>query len=122
MNKILSHGLLRVIFAIPFAVFGIMHLMAADKMQGMVPSYVPGGIIWVYITGALLILGALGLILNKSAQLAGYLLGALLLIFVLTIHLPKLLGGDQSAMGSLMKDIALMGAAIFIGNSSSSKI
>jgi len=121
MNQVLSHGLLRVIFAIPFAVFGIMHLMRADKMQGMVPAYVPGGIIWVYITGTLLILGALGLILNKSAQLAGYLLGSLLLIFILTIHLPNLLGGDQNSMGSLLKDIALMGAALFIGNSSGNK-
>lgn len=121
MNQVLSHGVLRVIFAIPFAVFGVMHLMSADKMQGMVPPYVPGGIIWVYITGVLLILGALGLILNKSAQIAGYILGALLLIFVLTIHLPKLLEGDQSAMGTLLKDIALMGAALFIGKSSSSK-
>ena len=121
MNQILSHGVLRVIFAIPFAVFGIMHLMKADMMQGMVPSYVPGGVIWVYITGALLIVGAAGLILNKSAQLAGLLLGGLMLVFILTIHLPHFLGGDQSAMGSLMKDLALMGAALFIGNSSGSK-
>ena len=47
MNPLLSLGLLRVLFAIPFAVFGVMHLMAADKMQGMVPSYILGGVIWV---------------------------------------------------------------------------
>jgi len=119
MNPILSLGLLRVIFAIPFAVFGVMHLMAADKMQGMVPSYVPGGIIWVYITGALLILGAAGFIINKSVQLAGYLLGGLMLLFILTIHLPVVMGGDQNGMGSLLKDLALMAGALYIGSSSS---
>jgi len=118
MNQILSLGLLRVIFAIPFAVFGIMHLMAADKMQGMVPSYIPGGVIWVYITGVLLILGAASFILSKSAQLGGYILGGLMLIFVLTIHLPAVLGGDQTAMGGLLKDTALMAAALFVGSSS----
>ena len=121
MNQILSHSILRVIFAIPFAVFGIMHLMKADQMQGMVPSYVPGGVIWVYVIGVLLIVGATGLILNKSAQYAGYLLGGLLLIFILTIHLPNFLGGDQNSMGSLLKDISLMGAAFYIGSSSGNK-
>lgn len=119
MNQIFSQSLLRVIFAIPFAVFGVMHLMAADKMQGMVPSYVPGGVIWVYITGVLLILGAAGFIINKSVQLAAYLLGGLMLIFILTIHLPVVMGGDQNGMGSLLKDLSMMAGALFIGSSSS---
>lgn len=116
MNQILSPGLLRILFAIPFAVFGILHLMKAADMQGMVPAWVPGGILWVYITGTLLIVGAMGLILNKSARLAGYILGALMLIFVLTIHLPALLGGDQNAMGGLLKDFSLMAGALFISS------
>ena len=119
MNQILSQSLLRVIFAIPFAVFGVMHLMAAEKMQGMVPTYVPGGVIWVYITGVLLILGAAGFIINKSVKLAAYLLGGLMLIFILTIHLPVVLGGDQNGMGSLLKDLSMMAGALFIGSSSS---
>ena len=77
MNQILSIDPLRVIFGIPFAVFGVMHLMAADKMQGMVPSFISGGMNWVYITGVLLILGAAGFVINKSVQLAGYLLGGI---------------------------------------------
>lgn len=121
MNQILSQSLLRVIFAIPFAVFGVMHLMDAEKMQGMVPSYVPGGVIWVYITGVLLILGAAGFIINKSVQLAAYLLGGLMLIFILTIHLPVVMGGDQNGMGSLLKDLSMMAGALFIGSSSSKK-
>jgi putative oxidoreductase len=117
MNQIIPNGLLRVLFAIPFAVFGVMHLMNATAMQGMVPAYVPGGVIWVYVTGVLLIAGAIGFILNKSVQMAGFVLGALMLIFIFTIHLPAVLGGDQNSMGSLLKDFALMTGALFIGNS-----
>lgn len=116
MNQLNLPNVFRVLFAIPFVVFGTMHLMFASKMQGMVPTYIPGGVIWVYITGTLLILTALALILNKFAKVAGYILGFMLLIFVLTIHLPALLGGDQSAMSGLLKDFALMAAAMFIAN------
>jgi uncharacterized membrane protein len=117
MNQILSHGLLRVIFAIPFALFGVMHLISADKMQGMVPSYVPDGVIWIYSTGGLLILGAFGLKIKKSVQLAAYLLGGLMFIFILTIHLPMVIEGDQNNMGSLIKDLSMLAGALFIGGS-----
>ncbi|MFM1912601.1 MAG: hypothetical protein RIR51_439 [Bacteroidota bacterium] len=30
------------LFPIPFAVFGVLHLMNADAMAGMVPAYLPG--------------------------------------------------------------------------------
>ncbi len=82
MNQTLSQSLLRVFFAIPFALFGVMYLIFADNMQGMVPSYVPGGVIWVYTTGVLLILGAASFIIKKSVQLDAYLLGGLKLMFI----------------------------------------
>ena len=118
MNQILSNGLLRVLFAIPFAIFGIMHLLNATAMEGMVPEYFPGGVIWVYVSGILLIAGAIGFILNKSVQMAGYVLGALMLIFILSIHLPAALSGNHNSMASLLKDFALMAGALFIGISS----
>ena len=116
MNQLLPPNVFRVLFAIPFAVFGVLHLMNASQMQGMVPTYVPGGIIWVYITGSLLIAAALALIINKYAKAAGFLLGLMLLVFILSIHVPALLGGDQSAMSGFLKDFSLMAAAMFIGN------
>ena len=118
LNQILSQSLLRVIFAIPFALFGVMHLMAADNMQGMIPSYAPSGVIWVYTTGVLLILGAAGFIISKSVQLAAYLLGGLMLLFILIINLPVVIGEHQNWIGSLSKDLSMMTGALFIGSSS----
>lgn len=43
--KLLTTTIARIIFAIPFAIFGIMHLTNADKMAGYVP--IPGGAFWV---------------------------------------------------------------------------
>lgn len=99
------------LFPIPFAVFGVLHLMNADAMAGMVPAYLPGGVLWVYLTGLALIAAPVAVLTGKKAELALQLLGLMLLLFVLLIHLPNLLGGDQSSMGGVLKDLSLCGAA-----------
>lgn len=103
----------RFLLALPMAMFGVIHFMAADNMAGMVP--LPGGAIWVYITGVALIAAAVSIIIQKKARLAATLLAILLLIFVFTIHLPgALAGGDggQMSMMSLLKDFAIAGGAL----------
>ncbi|MGF1638080.1 MAG: DoxX family protein [Cyclobacteriaceae bacterium] len=99
----------RLLFAVPLAVFGLFHFMGANEMAGMVPSFIPGGVIWVYITGAALLAASLSIIINKQAKLACLLLGIMLLIFALTIHLPAM--ENQVSMTMLLKDVALAGAA-----------
>jgi hypothetical protein len=37
------------LFLVPFLMFGINHFTKADMMSGMVPSFIPGGAIWVYV-------------------------------------------------------------------------
>lgn len=91
--------------------------MNASGMAGMVPEWVPGGVFWVYATGAFLIAGAVAIIINRMASLAALLLAVLLLIFVLTIHLPSVMaGGDgaQMAMTMLLKDLSMAAAALYI--------
>jgi uncharacterized membrane protein len=101
-------------FAVPFAIFGMMHFMAAGDMAGMVPAWVPGGVFWVYVIGLALIAATVSLITKKHIYLASLLLAFLLIVFVLTIHLPSVMGGNQMAMSSLLKDTALAGAALLI--------
>jgi len=112
MNNLKNVG--RIVFAIPFAIFGLMHLMMANNMAGMVPTYVPGGVFWVYLTGLALVAATISIISKKQIFLASVLLAILLGVFVLTIHLPALLGGNQMAMGSLLKDMSLAGGALLI--------
>ena len=116
MNQIIPPKVLRILFALPFLVFGAFHFMGAQQMKGMVPAYIPGGILWIYITGGLLILTALAMIVNKFAKAAGYILGTMLLVFILTIHGPAVIAGDQAAIYSLLKDFSLMAGAMFIAN------
>lgn len=100
------------LFALPMAVFGILHFMAGEAMAGTVP--IPGGVIWVYLTGLALITAAVAISFGKKAVLAAQLLAVFLLLTALTIHLPSLMGGDQNAMAQVLKDIALAGGALVL--------
>lgn len=102
----------RFLFAIPFAIFGMMHFMMGGQMAEMVP--IPGGVFWVYLVGIALLAASVALIMQKQAKLATLLLGIMLVIFALGIHLVAVMGGDQMAMSNLLKDLALAGAAFFI--------
>ncbi len=113
--EILTSKVSRFLFAIPIGIFGLFHFMNGPAMAGMVPSFIPGGVFWVYLTGAALLAASVSLIIRKKDKLAGLLLGGLLLIFVLTIHLPDVIAGDmEKAMPNLLKDTALAGAAFML--------
>jgi putative oxidoreductase len=110
MNAVLGLG--KYLFAIPFIIFGVFHFMGAKEMAGMVP--IPGGEIWVYITGVAHIAAALAILLGKMDKLAATLLGLMLLIFALSIWLPQVMnsgGENQAAMTALLKDLMLAGAS-----------
>lgn len=103
----------RYLYALPFAVFGIFHFINAGQMAGMVP--IPGGVFWVYLTGLAFLAFCVSLIIETKVRLAGILLGVMLIIFVLSIHLPGVMGGEmQPSMTNLLKDLALAGGAWFI--------
>ena len=117
MKSIFPTRLAEMLYALIMGFFGVMHFMNADVMSGMLPEFMPGdGKIWIYITGAGLIAAALAIIINKFKTLACYLLAAMLLIFVFTIHLKPAMDGNA---GQLLKDAALAMAAIIIGNRTS---
>ena len=100
-------------------VFGIQHFLHPRDLVNYVPDFLPGGIIWVYFVGIAFILVAIAFITNRMVKAAGYLLATILLIFVLTIHLPNFLNsGDaelkRSALISMLKDTAIACFALYI--------
>jgi uncharacterized membrane protein len=107
----------RILFALPFGIFGVLHLMGAQNMAGMVPSWIPGGVFWVYLTGLAHIAATISIISQKKAKLASLLLAAMLGVFIITIYLPGIIEatddmGMMMNMSGLLKDSALAGAAL----------
>lgn len=101
------------LYAIPMVIFGLFHFLNATAMAGMVP--IPGGVFWIYLTGLSLILAGISIIIQKLDEWSSFLLAVMLLVFVLTIHLPGVLAGGEMAqmyMTNLLKDLALAGGAL----------
>lgn len=111
----------RVLFALPFFVFGINHFAVPGQLAGVVPAFVPGAgsFFWVYLTGAIFLATSVAMMANRLVRTAGILLAAMLLTFVFTVHLPALIGGGEGAgmaMTNLLKDAALAGGALLVAH------
>lgn len=112
--EVLTTKVARALFAVPFVLFGVSHFLNAQAMAGAVP--IPGGVFWIYFTGAALIAAGVAILIDKLGRLAALGLAAMLGVFVVTIHVPGLsspdAGAAQMATISLLKDISLMGGAL----------
>ena len=103
-------------YIIPIGIFGLMHFANAGQLAEIMPAWIPMKTVLVYVTGLGLIAAPIALIINKKAKLAMTLLGIELLSFMVLIHLMHVIGGDQMAIGQVLKDTALAGAAFYIAS------
>jgi uncharacterized membrane protein YphA (DoxX/SURF4 family) len=113
----------RILVALAFIVLGAFHLMGADKMATSVPGWLPGGVLWNYITGLAQIAGGFAIILDKMMPQASNLLALLMLVYVLIIHDPLMDNELTQQIGliSVLKDPGLARGALLAGHLSSNK-
>jgi putative oxidoreductase len=114
MKKITTIG--RILFAIPFAVFGINHFLMLDYYLGMLTSFIPLGAYTIILTGIMLIFASISIISKKFVTFSTIMLAILLFIFIVTIHIPHLfIAADRTVtIIALLKDISLMGGSLMI--------
>jgi putative oxidoreductase len=110
-----------IMYALVIGFFGVNHFLQGTGMQNTVPSFFPGGVFWVYLTGAALIAAAISFLTGKKTRLAGLLLALFLILVVLTVHLPAVIRtpGDAPvnlALINLVKDTGLAGCALIIAS------
>ncbi len=107
INTILGAG--KYIYALVFAVFGVLHFVdAANMTDAMKP---PGGVWTVYISGALLIAVAVCIIFGKFDKFAAALLGLVYIIFAFTLNFEGMMSGNAVSTSMFLKDIGLAGGA-----------
>ena len=115
--KFLTTVIARILFAFPFFVFGLNHFIFTHMMSATVPDFIPVKVFFVYFAGALLILSSISIVMLVKTRLACLLLAAMLILFVLCMHLPTLISGGeyaQLAMMGLLKDTSLAGGALLM--------
>ena len=100
-------------------IFGIFHFLYPRDLMVYVPLSLVGGISWAYIVGSAFIIVGLSFLTNQFVKFTSYLLVIMLIIFILTIHVPNFMNsGDkemrQLALISILKDTAIVGFALHI--------
>jgi uncharacterized membrane protein len=103
----------RLLFAMPMAVFGAEHFMAAKFVATMIPRWIPAHLFWTYFVGAALIAAALAIVSHRWPVLAPSMLGAMILSFVVLLHIPRVMAthGDRFAIAVLLRDISFSAGA-----------
>jgi len=99
------------LFILPFAAFGFLHFGPLEFSLTYIPSYLPFPAFWVYFTGICLLAFTLSAILKKLDGLSSFLLGDMLLLFVVLVHIPKAIEGDFLQVIATFRDTAMAGAA-----------
>ena len=140
MKNLIKIG--RIMFAIPFAIFGINHFFNSEPLAGLYNTFIPLVPFTNFLVGLALLAAAVSIILNKYVRLSCLMLAGLLLIFILSIHVPQLFFnyapqldfrqealdksqisdlkshiysfGRMLILTNLLKDFALMGASLII--------
>jgi len=114
MKKLTTIG--RILFAIPFALFGINQFLMLNYYLGMLTSFVPLGAYTIILTGIMLIAASISIITKVLVKFSTLMLAFLLFVFIITIHVPHLISDADKTITiiGLLKDISLMGGSLMI--------
>lgn len=86
LDKIVA--LANLCFAVPLAVFGMLHFFTANDLLNFVPSYMLGRMFWVYFVGCALIAASLSIATKIQVRWSGLLVGIMMFLFVAMLYLP----------------------------------
>jgi uncharacterized membrane protein len=110
----------RILYALPFALFGINHFVMKNFYLGELTDFIPFGGYMILLTGLIMILTSISILTKKYIRLSTLVLAGLLVLFIATIHIPQLFDPEKKmiAMISLLKDISLLGGSLMIAGMS----
>jgi uncharacterized membrane protein YphA (DoxX/SURF4 family) len=86
-------------FAAPLAVFGALHLAAAESLMSMVPTYVPWRLFWAYFFGFALLAASLSIATKIQVRWSGLLFGIAMFLFVAMLDIPGSLASPRDRFG-----------------------
>jgi uncharacterized membrane protein len=102
-------------FAMPLAVFGSEHFSREKLLLGMVPSYMPLRMFWLYFVGAALIAASLSIATKIQVRWSGLLVGIMMLLFVAMLYLPgAMASGSRLVWTVAFRESAFGGAGLVL--------
>ena len=97
----------RIVFGLCAVVFGISHFAYAEITAKMVPAWLPFPLAWAYITGCGHLAAGLALVSGVQARLAAGMEAAMCAVFVILLHLPRVIAAPASQIEWTMLCVAL---------------
>lgn len=103
----------RVLFGIAAVVFGVDHFLALELIASLVPAWMPGHLALASLTGAAMIAAGVSIVTRWMGGWGALGLGTIFLVFVLTLHAPRVLANPRSAdeWSSALIALAMCGAS-----------
>jgi hypothetical protein len=77
------------LFAISSVVFGSTHFLILRFISSLIPTWIPGGLFWAYLTGAAFVAAGLSIAIRWMDEWAAFLLGVMFLLWVVLLHSPR---------------------------------
>ena len=112
-----------IFFAVPMIVFGVEHFLHPSFAPGVpleqqMPSWIPGHLLWSYVTGVVLVISGICVLFRRRARLAATWLGITVLLLVWFVYLPMEIAHPSAvisgALDYLVDTLALSGSALMI--------
>jgi uncharacterized membrane protein YphA (DoxX/SURF4 family) len=111
-----------ILFSLTIISFSIDHFIYGKEAAGYIPSWIPNHVFWIYFAGVALLGSGIGILFGIRPRLMAALLGAMILIWVIILHIPKAIaspGGDKGGeVTSAFLALAYCGIAFVIAGGS----
>lgn len=92
----------RILLALFFIIAGIQHFQFDRFVEDLIPAYIPAHAFWTYFAAIALLAGGIGILINKTANLAALLSGIMVFLWFVLLHIPRAVDtpkGDSEWMG-----------------------
>jgi uncharacterized membrane protein len=103
----------RIFVAVSLVVFGVQHFIYGGFVATLVPAFMPGRLFWAYFVGVAFLAAAVGIFVEMLARPATTMLGVMFFLFVVLLHIPRIIGksSDGNEWTSGFVALAMCGGA-----------
>jgi len=88
-----------ILFSLTIISFSIDHFIYGKEAAGYIPSWIPNHVFWIYFAGVALLGSGIGILFGIRPRLMAALLGAMILIWVIILHIPKAIASPDGDKG-----------------------
>src|SRR5258708_1321787 len=108
----------RILVAVSLVVFGVETFICGGFVATLVPGFMRGRLFWAYFVGGGFIGAAAGILYGIMARPAATMLGVMFFLFVVLLHIPRIVGlsHDGNEWTSGFVALAMCGGAWILAN------